>query len=133
MSQQGKDLLMRINRAGVYELVAGFRSNGITINDQMVDITTKDSGDFRELMQGGSFRSISLSGSGLFTSDAAFSEVHSHMLAGTHPDCELTVPGFGTYRGLFQITNLAMTGEYNGEVTYTLSLESASPITFTAV
>jgi len=131
-AQHGKDLLMKILTGGSYTLVGGFRSNGITINDQSIDVTTKSSGDFRELMEGGSFRSISISGSGVFVSDAAFGDVHGHVLAGTHPDCELVIPGFGTYQGKFQITSLAMTGEHNGEVTYSLSLESAGSVTFTA-
>jgi TP901-1 family phage major tail protein len=42
------------------------------------------------------------------------------------------IPDFGTVEGAFQIASLEFAGEYNGEVTYELALESAGALTFTA-
>jgi TP901-1 family phage major tail protein len=46
---------------------------------------------------------------------------------------QIVIPDFGTVEGAFQITSLEFAGEYNGEVTYELSLESAGALTFTAL
>jgi TP901-1 family phage major tail protein len=42
------------------------------------------------------------------------------------------VPDFGTIQGAFQIAALDYAGEHDGEVTYTLALESAGALSFTA-
>ncbi len=131
-AQKGKDFLMKILSGGSYALVGGFRSNGIEITENPVEVTTKESGGFQELLSGASYRSINLNGSGVFVSDAAFAEVHGHVMAGTHPDCEIIVPGHGTYTGKFFISNLSMGGEHNGQVTYTIALQNAGVVTFTA-
>jgi predicted secreted protein len=40
--------------------------------------------------------------------------------------------GFGTVAGPFQITALQFSGDYTGEVTFDLALDSAGELTFTA-
>ena len=39
----------------------------------------------------------------------------------------------GTFTGAFQVTSLEYAGEFNGEVTYSMSFESAGAITFATV
>lgn len=129
-AQKGKELLLKIHDGDSYELIGGFKSNDFSIDGETIDITTKDNNGFKELLDGVGVRSISTSGDGIFMNDATFGVAHGHMLAGTHPNCEITVPGFGTYTGKFAITSLQMNGSYEGEVTYSISLESAGPITF---
>jgi len=36
----------------------------------------------------------------------------------------------GTYAGTFQITSLEYGGEFNGEVTYSITLESSGAVSF---
>ena len=45
---------------------------------------------------------------------------------------EGTVCPFGIYAGQFMIASLEYAGEYNGEVTYSITLESSGDITFTS-
>jgi len=129
-AQKGKDLLLKINDGLVYQIVGGFKSNDITINGESVDVTTKDNAGFKELLDGAGVRSLSVSGDGVFMNDVMFGLAHGHVLAGTHPDCEITVPGLGTYTGKFAIASLQMSGSFDGEVTYNISLDSAGPIAF---
>ena len=131
-AQQGKELLLKIFDGTDYQLIGGFRSNEFSINGETVDITSKDSAGFKELLDGAGLRSISTSGDGVFLNDAAFTIAHTHLLDGTHPMCEIVVPGFGTYRGPFAITTLSMTGAREDAVTYSIQLESAGQVTFTA-
>lgn len=129
-AQKGKDLLLKIHDGTVYQIVGGFKSNDLTINGEAVDVTTKDNVGFKELLEGAGVRSLSASGDGVFMNDATFAIAHGHVLAGTHPDCEITVPGLGTYTGKFAISSLQMSGGFEGEITYTISLDSAGAITF---
>jgi len=129
-AQKGKDLLLKIHDGIDYQIVGGFKSNDITINGESVDVTTKDNLGFKELLDGAGVRSLSASGDGVFMNDATFGIAHGHVLAGTHPDCQITVPGLGTYTGKFAITSLGMSGGFEGEVAYTIQLDSAGPITF---
>lgn len=129
----GKDLLLKKEIdgfPGTYAEFAGIRSNSFTFNGESVDITTKDSNGFREFLGGAGIRSMSLSGSGIFNDDTAFGEVNTKMLAGDLVNMEITAPGLGAYTGPFHIGSLEVSGEYNGEATYSISLESAGAITF---
>ena len=128
--QKGQELLVKIDFGTGFETIGGFRSNSFTINGETIDVTNKDSGGFRQLMEGG-FRSISLSGSGVFTSDENMKKTNTLMLGGIHPQAQIIVPGFGTYEGKFAVNNLEISGEHNGEITYSISMDSADVISFT--
>jgi len=130
-AQKGKELILNIHDGLAYVTVGGFRSNNFTINGETVDITNKGSSDYRELMSTGGLRSISTSASGVFVDKITFLLAHTHVLAGSHADCQIIVPGLGEYTGNFIISSLDMSGEHNGEVSYSLSLDSAGFITFT--
>ena len=51
---------------------------------------------------------------------------------GAVKDFQIVIPDFGTVAGAFQITALEFAGDYNGEVTYDMTLESAGELTFAA-
>jgi TP901-1 family phage major tail protein len=71
-AQKGKDVLMKINTSGsTYVTIGGLRSTSITLNDEAVDITNKDSLGTRTLLAGAGVNSISVSGSGVFTDSTA--------------------------------------------------------------
>ena len=127
--QTGKDMLIKVDFGAGFLTIGGFRSNSFTINGETIDVTNKDSGGFRELIAGG-FRSVNLSASGVFKGDQEFKDTNNLVLNGTFAPCQLIVPGLGTYSGTFAFNNLSMSGEYNGEVTYNLSMESAGAVTF---
>ena len=129
--QSGKELLIKVDFGSGYATIGGFRSNSFTINGETIDVTNKDSNGFRELISGG-FRSVSLSASGVFKGDDEFTSTNNLVLSGTFAACQLIVPGLGTYSGTFAFKSLQMSGEYNGEVTYSLSLDSAGEVTFAA-
>ena len=43
---------------------------------------------------------------------------------------QVVVAGFGTYEGEFALTSLEISGEHNGEVQYSVTLESAGTVSF---
>ena len=67
-AQKGKEVLIKIwDGSDSYDIIGGLRSSSITLNDESVDVTTKDSSGYRTLLAGGGVNSISISGSGVFT------------------------------------------------------------------
>ncbi|MFP3944549.1 MAG: phage major tail protein, TP901-1 family [Alphaproteobacteria bacterium] len=133
-AQQGKAILIKVDDgAGAKIPVAGLRTKTLSFNGEAVDATSADSANgWRELLAGAGVKTMSVSGSGVFT-DASVDERLRSVFFGTGvTDFELVIPDFGTVSGLFQITALEYAGEYNGEATYSLSLESAGALGFTA-
>lgn len=136
-AQNGKSIVVSFkDDAGTpaYQVVAGLRTRRIAFNAETVDITNADTSDlWRELLGAVGVRSASISGDGVFTADAGMEAVRDAFFDGTLRDAKILIPGFGTFEGEFQVTALEMGGEYNGEVTHSLTLESGGTVTFTAV
>lgn len=134
-AQKGSALLLKIGDGAsseVFTTVGGLRSTSITQNDEIVDVTTKDSSSKRELLANGGVQSLTISGSGVFTDSASETTLEEAFGKSALTNYEVFIPDFGTYKGAFQISSLEYAGEYNGEVTYSVTLESSGTITFTA-
>tara|TARA_R110000822_G_scaffold28193_1_gene83895 strand:+ start:640 stop:1077 length:438 start_codon:yes stop_codon:yes gene_type:complete len=142
-AQKGLDVLIEINTTGsTFVAVGGMRSSSITLNDESVDVTNKDSLGTRTLLAGAGVNSISISGSGVFTNDTAEQLVRTSFQAqqNTSDGASSQTPAFKnfkfkistliSYTGPFQITSIEYAGEYNGEATYSMSFESAGYVTF---
>lgn len=133
-AQKGKELLLQVDDgAGGYETVGGFTSNEFTINGQAIDATTKDSIGFKESLDGGGLVNISTGGNGIFVSGDGYTTVHDAVLAGTHLNCRIIMPGFMHYTGPFIVTSLGVSGSTEDAVTYNINLESAGSITATPI
>jgi len=134
VAQKGKDLLLKIANGGAYETVAGLRSKKLSFNAETVDITDAESaGRWRELLGGAGVQRAALSGSGLFKDLASDALIRSAFFNGSILSYQVVIPDFGTVSGAFQVTALDYGGEYNGEVTFDIALESAGVITFGAL
>ena len=131
-AQLGKSLLLKINISGTMTTLGGMRSTSMTLNDEMVDITNKDSGSQRFLLAAGGISSMSITASGVFTDSTAETTLRSKFATSTFESYNIIIPDLGTYASKFQITSLEYSGEYNGEATYSVSLESTEAVTFSA-
>ena len=112
----------------VYSTVAGLRTTQLSIAGELVAITNKDSGGWRELLSGAGTRSVSVAGSGVFTGSGAEARLKSNALAGTIDDYRLSFESGDTITGRFLLTKLDYSGDFNGERAYTLALESSGPV-----
>ncbi len=132
-AQKGKAVLIKHgNGAGseVFTTIGGLRSSTITKNDEIVDITNKDSSNVRELLGGAGINSITIAGSGVFTDSATEVTLRAELGASSFNNYEFVIPGLGTYTGAFMLTTLEYAGEYNGEATYSCTFESSGAVTF---
>jgi TP901-1 family phage major tail protein len=135
-AQSGSDFLLKMGDGGgpeAFTVVGGFRSNSFNINNETIDITNKGSAGVRELMPGQGIQSFSASGSGVFVDDVQFGLTHTAVQNKTADNWQVEIPDFGTWEGPFMITSLEVGGEHNGEMTYSISLESAGALTFTTI
>jgi TP901-1 family phage major tail protein len=129
--EKGSAFLLKVGDGAsppTYATVAGMRTTQMSVSGEAVNITSKDSGGWRELLSGAGVRSVSVSAAGLFTGSAAEVRVRNSALAGTINDYELRFESGETMRGRFLVTRLDYAGDYNGERSYTLSLESSGAV-----
>ena len=83
------------------------------------------------LPQGG-VQSMTISGSGVFTDTSAEQQLRTDFGGSTFTSYSFIVPDLGIFAGTFQITSLEFAGEFNGEATYSVTLESSGAVTFSA-
>ena len=130
-AERGSAFLLKVGNGAstpVYQTVAGLRTTQLSINGELVAITSKDSGGWRELLSGAGVRCVSVSGAGIFTGSAAEVRVKGNALSGAIDDYRLSFESGETLSGRFLVTKLDYAGDYNGERSYTLSLESSGPV-----
>ena len=127
-AEKGSAFLLKVGNGAeppVFATVAGLRTTQMQVNGEAVAITSKDSGGWRELLSGAGVRSISVSGAGVFTGSVAEVRLRNHALVGAIDEYELSFESGEKLRGRFLVTRLDYAGDYNGERTYTLALESS--------
>jgi len=79
-------------------------------------------------LSGAGVRSVSVSGAGIFTGSTAEGRLRANALVGAIDDYELSFESGERMRGRFLVNRLDYAGDYNGERSYTLSLESSGPV-----
>ena len=130
-AQKGSAFLLKIGDGATppaYQTVAGLRTTQMAINGDAVVVTHKDSGGWRELLSGAGTRSVSVSAAGIFLGSAAEAAIRAHALGGTIDQYELSFEGGERLHGKFLVQRLDYAGDFNGERTYTLQLESSGPV-----
>lgn len=130
-AEKGSAFLLKVGDGAeppVFATVAGMRTTQMSVNGEAINVTSKDSGGWRELLSGAGVRSVSVAASGIFTGSAAEVRVKTNALAGQVDDYELSFESGERLRGRFLVTRLDYSGDYNGERNYALSLESSGAV-----
>lgn len=139
-AQKGSDVLLKVNDGSLHT-IGGLRSANITVNQEPIDITASNAsnGTHQRVLLAGGTESVSMSGSGILAGAATGSimkrldTIFTSQIGNSGAFATLfsiTVPALGTYSGKFMITSLEFGGEYNGEATFSISLESSGFIAF---
>ena len=132
-AEKGSAFLLKVGDGTVtpvYSTVAGLRTTQMSVNGDAVVITNKGSGAWRELLSGAGagVRSVSVSGAGVFTGSIAETRIKNNALTGLLDDYELSFESGERLRGRFLVARLDYAGDFNGERSYTLALESSGPV-----
>ncbi|WP_375288249.1 phage tail tube protein [Sphingomonas sp.] len=131
MVEKGSAFLLKIGDGAAtpsFATVAGMRTTQLSVNGEAVVVTHKESGGWRTLLSGAGVRHVSVSAAGVFTGSAAEARVRANALSGVLDDYRLTFEGGETMTGRFLVTRLDYAGDYNGERSYTLALESSGAV-----
>jgi TP901-1 family phage major tail protein len=130
-AQSGAAFLLKITNGAtpaVYQTIAGLRTTQMSINGDTVVVTHKQSGGWRDLLSGAGTRSVSVSAAGIFLGSTAENTVRTRALDGTLDDYELSFEDGAKLRGKFLVQRLDYAGDFNGERSYTLQLESSGAV-----
>lgn len=130
-AEKGSAFLLKVGdgaQAPVFNTVAGLRTTQMSINGDAVVITHKGSGAWRELLSGAGVRSVSISGAGVFTGSAAEMRIKANALSGLLDDYEINFESGERLQGRFLVARLDYAGDFNGERSYTMALESSGPV-----
>jgi TP901-1 family phage major tail protein len=129
--EKGSAFLLKVGNGAMppqFQTVAGLRTTQLTVSSESVVVTNQGSGGWRELLSGAGVRSVALSGSGVFTGSAAEDRIKSTALAGNIDDYQVQFESGETVTGRFLISRLDYAGDFNGERTYSLQLDSSGPV-----
>lgn len=129
--ESGAAFLLRMSNGAeeeTFDVVAGMRTTQLSFSSETIVTTHKGSGGWRELLQAGGIRSVSVSGAGVFTGSEAELRLKSRAMMGGVDRFELSFESGERIRGQFQVTRLDYAGDFNAERTYTLNLESSGPV-----
>lgn len=134
-AQSGRNFLLRISDGnGGFLTVAGLRTRRLALNADTIDITDAESaGRWRELLGGAGVRRASISATGIFKDRDSDSLLRQSFFDGVIRDFQIFMPDFGILSGPFQISNLDYRGEYAGEITFDISLDSAGVMAFSVI
>lgn len=129
--EKGASFLLKVGDGATppnYTTIAGLRTTQVSIAGQTVVTTNKGSGGWRELLSGGGVRSVNVSGAGIFTGSAAEARLQGSALSGVLDDYQLSFESGARLQGRFLISRLDYSGDFAGERTYTVALESSGAV-----
>jgi TP901-1 family phage major tail protein len=130
-AEKGSAFLLKVGNGAatpVYTTIAGLRTTQMSVNGDAVVITNKGSGGWRDLLSGAGVRSVSVSGAGVFTGSLAETRLKNSAFTGVLDDYELSFESGEQIRGKFLVSRLDYAGDFNGERSYTLALESSGAV-----
>lgn len=135
---KGREILLKRGNGlspATFTTILGGKSRSMTINADIVDITTSDDAENaatslkRALLEHAGTVSFSISLSGAFQDLAVFPLIETDIINCKLTEYQLAFGNGDVFQGLFQLSNLEYAGEANGEQTYSLTLESSGKIT----
>jgi TP901-1 family phage major tail protein len=134
----GSAVLIDVDGTGVAEEVfstlGGLRSTTFSASSGEIDITNQESAQWTELLDAAGISAVSLSGDGVFKDEFTFKRARAAFLARQLRTFRIFTNTASDYwSGTFRIGSLEQTGGHDNEQTYSISLSSSGPVTYTEV
>lgn len=132
-AKAGRKLRVKYDSGAGAAVIAGARTDGLTINNEMIDITDKDDAGIRTLLDDIGVQSLSMSCEGVLLNDTLAGLARGAGEGSALHDMEFEDDGVGTYAGSFFITSFEYSGaEGTDPATFSCQFESSGAVTFTA-
>jgi TP901-1 family phage major tail protein len=107
------------------------RSTGMTINGEQVDVTTKDDGEWRQLLESCGIKSMSITLAGAMTDEAKLNEMIADVVASLHSNYQITSDLDDSFEGAFETATFERSGEVGADEQFSVTLESAGDVEYT--
>lgn len=128
--QKGEFLLLKIRMESGYQTLGGLKTTRLVINNPLIDVTTKESSGWRELLADAGISSLSIAASGIFTDSYSEQQVREYCLKRQIKPYLLQFGNGDQIYGDFLISSYERTGNYNDEENYSITLESSGKIDY---
>lgn len=134
VAQQGRDVILKRGDAAspeVFTAIAGATSTGFSQSNGEVDITTNDEDGVKTLLAGKYGMGGSVSLTGIAKDEATVAAIYTTFAAGTILNYQLVIPGAtggGTYSFAGMVASFEETGEMDGALGYTITLNTSGTI-----
>lgn len=125
-------MLIKLGTAVAGTQLGGLRDTTFSMNNQVIDVSTKDTNGWRELLEDGSLKFFTISGNGIFKDSATDETMRGYVFANSLNTFTFVFPNGDTVEGAFQITQYERSGSTDGAETYSITLESTGIPVFTA-
>lgn len=133
MSLKGSALVLKKGTAAGGTAIAAGRTLSLSFNSETVDVTSADDTNrWRQLLAASGTKSASVSFAGVLKDVATHNQMVVDLIAQTVDAYGVVISTLGTLDGNWQLTQFEVSGEYNGEAQYTMTLESAGDLTYAA-
>ena len=134
--QKGALVLIKVGDGMVSESFAtlgGLRTTSMILNNQLLDSSNADSGPWKLLQDNSGMRSLTISGSGIFTDSASEEKMRQNAYAGSVNNYQFFFANGNYLTGAFKVSVYERSGNHDAEENFSVVLESAGNIIFTAI
>jgi len=128
----GNAMLLKVESSpssGTYNTIGGSSSHSMSINNEQVDVSDKDSNRWKELLAAGD-RSLALSMEGFISDDANYALVETAYETDTILNFQLAYGNSKTVTGAFHIDSAELNGARNDGQGFSMSLTNSGEPTF---
>ena len=107
--------------------ISGARVDELSANNELLDITDKDSSGWRKFLDGEiGVKTRSITVSGVLADSTLINDFED----GNQNSYQFRIEGIGTYEGQFMIQSMSITGNHDGVAEYSLTFESTGQVLF---
>lgn len=133
---KGKNFMLQVGDGVTptegFSTIAGLTDTDITFNNGTIDVTTKDSNGWREII--GEIKSVTITASGINQDDANFKTARTKGYAGEKWNYRVFDVDTGDYfTGSYLATSIGESGGHTTAKGYSITLESSGQVTFTEI
>ncbi len=130
---RGRLMLMKIGDFATGTQLAGLRTTTFKMDNTIIDVSTKDTAGWRQLLEDGSLKFFTISATGIFQDTTTDETIRGYVFANSLNPFAFIFPNGDYIEGTFQITTYERSGDYQGAETFSITLESTGIPTYTAV
>lgn len=114
--------------------LVGVRTRGVSMNNEMVDVTTDDDAGWRKLLATPGVKSLEVSVSGISSDEVLMAEFFNASTTGEtlRIDLPSSLATPGNMSGTFHLASFEVNGEHDGAVEFSATFQSSGAVTYTA-